>query len=163
MSIFLRKNKLKIKGLFTATLLVVFALVAYFFSTGLVRFLSITFVSIVLIAYVFYRLTLFTTSEKGSRITYTWSELVYSLLGIPVLIVSIFYLPVSLYFVFVNSVALSSMIKSVLLILMIVCQLISLLLFIIRIIKDRKVDEEELFEFELLPSLDYDYVFSPAK
>ncbi|MCE7742211.1 MAG: hypothetical protein GOP50_07100 [Candidatus Heimdallarchaeota archaeon] len=160
---YLRENKLRIKGLFTATLLVVFALVVYFFSTGLVRFLVITFVSIVLFGYVFYRITLFTTSEKGSRITYNWSELVYSLVGIPVLIISIFYLPISLYFVFVNGVALSLMMKSVLLILMIVSQLISLFLFIVRIIKNRKVKEDELFEFELLPSMDYDYVFSPAK
>ncbi len=163
MSIFLRKIKMRIKRLFSAILLVGFALIALFFSTGLVRFLAITFVSIILFSYVFYRIIMFTTSEKGSKITYTWSELIYSLLGIPVIIVSIFYFPISLYFVFVNSAALSLMIKTSLLTLMIVCQLISIVLFIIRIINDKKVEEDEIFEMEFHPSIEYDYIFSPAK
>lgn len=160
---FLRKNKLRIKGISTIVLLVAFVLIAYFFSSGLIRFLSIAFISIGLLAFFIYCLALFVTSEKGSKFAYTWSEIAYSLIGVPVLLLSIFYLPVSLYFVFVNSFALSTMIKSTLMILMILFQLISFSLFIIRIIRDRDVKKDDIFEIEFASSIDLDYVFSPIK
>ena len=158
-----RQIKLRIKNIFSLIILAVFVLVASFFSTGIVRFLIISLVSTVVISYLFYKLASLTTSEKGSKIAYTWSEIIYSLLGIPVLVVSIFYFPLSLYFVFVTGTVLNLMIKTTLLALVIICQVISLVLFIMRIIRDKKVYDDDIFEIELQPSIDYDYIFTPIK
>jgi hypothetical protein len=158
-----RLKKLRMKGIFISLLLVSFVLVAYFFSSGIIRFLIIFLASTIALSYLFYKLALFFTSEKGSRIAYTWSEIVYSLFGVPVLLVSIFYFPLSLFFVFVNGTELNLMIKTTLLTLMVICQVISLVLFMVRIVRDRDVYEEDVFEFELQPSIDYDYIFSPIK
>ena len=161
---YLSKNKLSIiKSILASSLLIAFAIVAYFFSSGLIKALILGFISVVVFGYVIYRFSMFLTSETGSQIHHTWSEIVYSLLGIPILATSIFYLPISLYFVFVHGAVVILTIKITLLTLMVVFQFISLLVFITRLIKDRKMYSEDIFEIELDYPFEYDYVFSPAK
>jgi len=161
---YLSKNSLSIvKSIFASFLLIAFALVAYFFSSGLVRVLTIGVVSLVVFAYIVYKYSIFTTSETGSLIHHTWSEIVYSLLGIPILATAIFYLPISLYFVFAHGAVMILNLKITLITLIVIFQFISLLVFFLQIIRDRKVYSEDIFEIELDYPFEYDYIFSPAK
>ncbi len=119
-----------------------------------VRLFLLSAIGVVVGAYTAYKIiNVFTGTEKGAKFAYYWNEIMYSLLGIPILVISTFYLPVIIYILFFakQNLVYITWIKWLLIGLTVVLQVLSLYLVIRRRRKEKKktkAGEQVLSEIE---------------
>ena len=88
-----------------------------------------------------------TKTEKGASFSYFWNEIVYSVLGIPIIVIAIFYLPVTILIVFFGGDTYTQALKIAVITITVVLQLFSIWIFVRNVIKERKrTPEGKAFE-----------------
>lgn len=138
-----RKRQIRDAQLLGAIMLV---LAAIFYIKGgvIIRGIVLIAVGLTLAMFLVIGIIKFLNTSLGAKTAFAWNELLYSLVGVPIMFIAIFYLPVAIYFLFFKHQFPSHIIRNVLLGLMIFAQIISLVLFFKQIFEDRSVKESPI-------------------
>ncbi len=138
-----RKRQIRDAQLLGAIMLV---LAAIFYIKGgvIIRGVILVAVGLTLAMFLVIVIIKFLNTSLGAKTAFAWNELLYSLVGIPIMFIAIFYLPVAIYILFFKYQFPSHVIRNVLLGLMIFAQIISLALFFKQLAENRSVKESSI-------------------
>jgi len=141
-----RSNQEKLEDYILFALLSIIFLILYIIGGTLVRFALLLFIGTIVFGYVISKIIkIFTESKVGLSISYWGNEILYTLFGIPILVIAIFYLPVAVFLMFFGKVnfPVTDLIKWGTLAITVILQISSLTVFLIRVRKDKKSKEEQ--------------------
>jgi len=106
-----------------------------------IRIVLVAVIGIISFMVLTYKLINFiTTTGKGSTFAYIWNELVYSIFGVPILVVSVFYLPIAIYILFFTNLRdqYRDLLKWIVVGVTVLFQLASVFVFLKNVREDRK-------------------------
>ncbi|UJG40950.1 MAG: hypothetical protein K9W45_00480 [Candidatus Heimdallarchaeum aukensis] len=141
-----RSTQEKLEDYVLFALLSIIFLILYIIGGTFVRFVLLLFIGVIVFSYVISKIVkIFTESKVGLSVSYWGNEILYTLFGIPLLVIAIFYLPVAVFLMFFGNTEfpVTDLIKWGTLVITVTLQISSLTVFLIRVRKDKKSKEEE--------------------